>query len=90
MLFYANVPLHLWVEAFSTTVFTINRLPALVLNGVSPFEILYGKSLTYALFHIFGCLCFPYLKIILNTSLNLEASHVFFLVTIHLIKDFDA
>jgi hypothetical protein len=58
MLFHANVPLNLWVEAFST----INRLPTPVLNGVSPFEILYGKSPTYELFCIFGCLCFPYLR----------------------------
>ena len=62
MLFHANVPLNLWVEAFSTAVFTINRLPTPVLNGVSPFEILYGKSPTYELFRIFGCLCFPYLR----------------------------
>jgi hypothetical protein len=50
MLFHATVPLHFWVEAFSTTIFIINRLPTLVLNGTSPFEILYGKSLFYATF----------------------------------------
>ena len=50
MLFHANVPLHLWVEAFSTTVFTINYLPTPVLNEASPFEILYGKSPIYAIF----------------------------------------
>ncbi|KAA8519546.1 hypothetical protein F0562_013830 [Nyssa sinensis] len=44
MLFHANVPLHLWVEAFSTAVFIINRLPTSVLNGTSPFEILYVKE----------------------------------------------
>jgi len=62
MLFHANVPLNLWVEAFSTTVFTINRLPTPVLNGVSPFKILYGKSPTHGLFFILSCLCFPYLR----------------------------
>lgn len=62
MLFHANVPLHLWVEAFSTTVFTINYLPTPVLNEASPFEIMYGKSPIYAIFWIFGCLCFLYLR----------------------------
>jgi len=62
MLFHATIPFHFWVKAFSTTVFIINRLPTLVLNGTSPFEILYGKSPTYATFRIFGCLCFPNLR----------------------------
>jgi hypothetical protein len=35
-------------------------LPTPILNGVSPFEIMYGKSPIYELFCIFGCLCFPY------------------------------
>jgi hypothetical protein len=52
----------LLVEAFSTVVFTINHLPTPVLNGTSPFEILYGKSPLYTTFWIFGCLCFPNLR----------------------------
>jgi len=58
MVFHSTVPLHFWVEAFSTAVFIINRLPTLVLNETSPFEILYGKSPLYTTFQIFGCLCF--------------------------------
>ena len=62
MLFHSAVPLHFWVEAFSTAVFIINRLPTPVLNGKSPFEILYGKSPLYTTFRVFGCLCFPNLR----------------------------
>lgn len=62
MLFHVTVPLHFWVEAFSTSVFIINRLLTLVLNEISSFEILYGKSPLYATFWIFGCLCFPNLR----------------------------
>jgi len=50
MLFHSTVPLHFWVEAFSTAVFTINRLPTPVLNGTSLFEIMYGKSPLYTTF----------------------------------------
>ena len=62
MMFHSAVPLHFWVEAFSTAVFTINRLPTPVLSGKSPFEILYGKPPLYTTFRIFGCLCFPNLR----------------------------
>lgn len=42
--------------------YTINRLPMLVLDEVFSFEILYGKSPTYAMFRTFGCSCFLYLR----------------------------
>jgi hypothetical protein len=62
MLFHSYVPLRFWVDAFSTTIFIINRLPIPTLDGLSPFEILYSKSPTYSNFHPFGCLVFPYLR----------------------------
>jgi hypothetical protein len=62
MLFHANSPFWFWVKVFSTTIYVINRLPTPVLNELSPFEILYSKTPAYAIFHTFGCLCFPYLR----------------------------
>lgn len=62
LLFHSNAPSHLWVEAFSTASYIINRLPTPVLNGISPYECLYGKPPSYVLLRTFGCLCFPYLK----------------------------
>jgi len=61
MVFHSTIPLHFWVEAFSTTVFIINHLPILVLNGTSSFEILYGKCPFYTTFQIFECL-YPNLR----------------------------
>lgn len=46
---------------FSTMVFIINRLPTLFLNGISPYEVLYGKTHSYSMFRTFGYLFFPYL-----------------------------
>ena len=62
LMFHAHVPVSLWVEAFSTAVFLINRLPSPSLDGKTPYEILFGKSPDYSMLHTFGCLCFPYLK----------------------------
>nr|CAN83877.1 hypothetical protein VITISV_014760 [Vitis vinifera] len=62
LMFHARVPLSLWVEAFSTVVFLINRLPSLSLAGKTPYELLFGKQPDYSMPRTFGCLCFPYLR----------------------------
>lgn len=38
MMFHSHLPLHLWVEAFSTAIYIINLLPSPVLGNQSPFE----------------------------------------------------
>jgi hypothetical protein len=62
LLFHAHTPLTMWVEAFSTAMYIINRLPTPVLQNASPYEVLYGNSPSYSLFRTFGCLCYPYLR----------------------------
>lgn len=62
MLFHARAPSSLWVEAFSTAVYTINRLPSSVLQGKSPFELLFNITPNYSNFHPFGCLVYPCLR----------------------------
>ena len=61
-MFHARVLLSLWVEAFSTAVFLINRLLSPSLAGKTPYELLFGKQPDYSMLRTFGCLCFPYLK----------------------------
>ena len=61
IMFHACVLLFLWVEAFSTTVYLINRLPSQTLDGKTPYELLFGKQPNYSMLHTFGCLWFPYL-----------------------------
>jgi len=62
LMFHAHVPVSLWVEAFSTAIFLINRLPSPSLDGKTPYEILFGKSPDYSMLRTFRCLCFSYLK----------------------------
>ncbi|KAH0767910.1 hypothetical protein KY285_003781 [Solanum tuberosum] len=47
LLLHANLPLFLWVEAFLTAVFLINRLTSSVLKMVTPFVKLYGEQPDY-------------------------------------------
>lgn len=61
-LFNANLPLFLWVEAFVTVVFLINRMPSSTLSMESPFSKLHRQSHDYNTLKVFRCRCFPYLK----------------------------
>lgn len=54
--------LQFWDEAFSTTVYLINRLPTMTLHGVSPLTKLFGVSPNYSMLSIFGCKYFPCLR----------------------------
>ena len=62
LLFHSHVPPRYWVDAFSTATYIINRLPLPVLGGLSPFEVLFGKSPNYENFHPFGCRVYPCLR----------------------------
>lgn len=62
MLFHAKLPLFLWIEAFMTAVFLINRLPNASLGNDIPFYKLYGQHADYSTLKVFGCKCFPYLR----------------------------
>lgn len=67
MLFNANAPASLWVDAFSLATNIINRLPSKILDYKSPFELLYHSTPNYNVFKEFGCRVFPYLR---NYSTN--------------------
>ncbi|KAG8472122.1 hypothetical protein CXB51_036777 [Gossypium anomalum] len=62
LLAQANVPMHLWTHAFITAVHLINRLPTPVLNGKSPYELLYKSMPTYMHIKVFSCRYYPYLR----------------------------
>jgi hypothetical protein len=62
MMVHSKIPKRFWVDAFSTSVFLINRLPSSVLNMSSPFQALFGKNPDFSSFRVFGSKCFPYLR----------------------------
>lgn len=62
MIFHAGLPKGLWVEAFLTTTFLINRLPSKVIEMQTPFYKLFEQHPDYTILKVFGCRCFSYLR----------------------------
>ncbi|KAJ8771220.1 hypothetical protein K2173_026075 [Erythroxylum novogranatense] len=60
MLFHSYTPLCLWVEAFTTTMFLLNRLPSSSLHFDTQYFQLRGTHTDYKSLCVFGSKCFPY------------------------------
>ena len=68
-----------WPYAFSTAVYLINRLPSVIRNYVSPWEILFRNSPDYKSFKIFGCACYPLLRPYNSHKFRLRSTQCVFL-----------
>ena len=53
----SGLPDSLWAEAFSTAVYVHNTMPMKMLEGCTPFELLYRKKADVTHLHAFGAPC---------------------------------
>jgi len=73
------LPLTFWGEAFVLFVHIINVLPALVLQNLSPYEILFKKKPDYNFYKVFGCACYSLLRPYHSKKFNFHSSLCLFL-----------
>ena len=78
LLAQAKLPLKFWWDSFVAVVYLINRLPTPVLDHSSPYQKLYGQKPDYFFLKVFGCACFPYLRLYNAHKLEFRTSNVFF------------
>ncbi|KAJ0463519.1 putative RNA-directed DNA polymerase [Helianthus annuus] len=58
LMFQGGLPLRFWSDCVLTAVYLINRLPSYMLNGRSPFEMMFEFKPSLSHLRNFGCLCF--------------------------------
>ncbi|CAJ2650467.1 unnamed protein product [Trifolium pratense] len=56
--FHANLPIRFWGECVLAATHIINRTPTMANKGITPYEMLFGKSPNYDHIKVFGCLCY--------------------------------
>lgn len=79
LLAQSHEPTKFWDFAFDISVYLINRLPTHSLQYCSPYQVLHDSTPNYQFLHVFGCLCFPYLRTYTSHKLDFRSRSCVFL-----------
>ncbi|GJU49405.1 reverse transcriptase domain-containing protein [Tanacetum coccineum] len=79
LLAQACVPQRFWHYAFDTAVYLINRMPSRTSTNKSPFEHIFKRSPDYSFLCVFGCLCFPHLRLYNRHKMDFRSTPCVFL-----------
>ena len=79
LLLSTSVPIPFWGEATLTVVYTINRLPTLILDNCTPHKKLFGSVPSYHHLRAFGSTCFVLLQPHERTKLKPRSRLCYFL-----------
>ncbi|KAL4017234.1 hypothetical protein IC575_024912 [Cucumis melo] len=79
IIFHSSVPLEFWPYVFSTAVFLVYRMLSPSIKMLSPFEMLFGYTSDLHHLKVFGCACYPFLKLYTKHKLEPKTTqHVCF------------
>ena len=73
LLHYASMPLTHWSIAFQTTTYLINYLPTPMFHNQSPFHMLFRTSQSHLKLHVFGYMCYRWLRPYNTNKLQLRS-----------------
>jgi histone deacetylase 1/2 len=59
----ASMPLKYWDQAFLAAAYLINRTPSKVIDFDTPVHKLFAKQPDYSSMRVFGCACWPHLRL---------------------------
>jgi len=60
--FRVHLPIDFWGKSVLTTAYLINRTPSKLLDGKTPYEVLFNAHLSYDHIKMFECLCYIHIK----------------------------
>lgn len=70
MLHQASMPTKFWPYVTNTAIYLTNKFPSKVLNGLSPYAMMYNRLPCYELLRTFGTQCFRYLRVYCQNKLQ--------------------
>lgn len=61
-MFQMKVPKRFWSQGVMATAYLINGLPSMVLDFMSPMEMIKGRKVELTHLKVFGCICFVHVQ----------------------------